>query len=98
MRRAGVARGLLGMANFTQAKTLVRVTRGWRAWALIALVAFLSSAAGIARMPVMDADEARFAQASRQMVESNDYLHIRLQEAERNRKPAGIYWLQSASA
>lgn len=89
---------LLGMANFTQAKTLVRVTRGWRAWAVIALVAFLSSVAGIARMPVMDADEARFAQASRQMAESNNYLHIRLQEQERNRKPAGIYWLQAASA
>ncbi len=86
------------MAGFTTARALARLTRGWRAWLLIALVALLSSAAGIARMPVMDADEARFAQASRQMVESNDYLHIRLQEQERNRKPAGIYWLQAASA
>ena len=40
------------MAGFTTARALVRLTRAWRAWLLIALVALLSSAAGIARMPV----------------------------------------------
>ena len=48
-------------------------------------------------MPVMDADEARFAQATRQMVETGDYVRIRLQDDERNRKPIGIHWLQAAA-
>ena len=48
-------------------------------------------------LPVMDRDEARFAQATRQMIESGDYLRIRFQDEARNRKPAGIYWLQALS-
>ena len=44
-----------------------------------------------------DRDEARFAQATRQMIESGDYLRIRFQDEARNRKPAGIYWLQALS-
>jgi 4-amino-4-deoxy-L-arabinose transferase-like glycosyltransferase len=74
-----------------------QLLRGWRGYALVALLALASALFGIARMPVMDIDEARFAQASRQMVESGDYVRIRLQDAERNRKPVGIYWLQAAS-
>ena len=84
--------------QFAAARSVLAFIKSWRAYALIALIAVLSSAAGTVRMPVMDADEARFAQASRQMVESGDLIHIRLQERERNRKPAGIYWLQAASA
>jgi 4-amino-4-deoxy-L-arabinose transferase-like glycosyltransferase len=72
-------------------------TRGWRAYALIALLALVSGLFGAARVPVTDLDEARFAQAARQMVESGDYVRIRFQESERNRKPVGIYWLQAAS-
>jgi 4-amino-4-deoxy-L-arabinose transferase-like glycosyltransferase len=71
--------------------------RGWRGYVLIALIALLSSQFGAARTPVWDADEARFAQATRQMVESGDYIRIRLQDAERNRKPAGAHWLQAAA-
>lgn len=64
---------------------------------LIALIALLSSLFGAARVPVMDADEARFAQATRQMVETGDYVRIRLQDEERNKKPIGAHWLQAAS-
>src|SRR5258707_14950565 len=52
---------------------------------------------GIAAIPETDRDEARFAQATRQMLESGDFLHIRFQEEARNNKPAGIYWLQAAA-
>jgi 4-amino-4-deoxy-L-arabinose transferase-like glycosyltransferase len=45
----------------------------------------------------MDIDESRFMQATRQMVETGDYVRIRLQEDERNRKPIGIHWLQAGS-
>lgn len=71
--------------------------RGWRGYALIALIALASATFGAGRMPVMDVDEARYAQASRQMAETDDYVRIRLQEAERNRKPIGVHWLQAAS-
>ena len=65
---------------------------------LIALVAAIAALAGVFTMPVLDADEARYAQASAQMAQSADYLHIRFLDTPRNAKPAGIYWLQAASA
>ena len=52
---------------------------------------------GIAAIPPLDRDEARFAQATRQMLETGDFLRIRFQDEARNKKPAGIYWLQAAS-
>jgi hypothetical protein len=52
---------------------------------------------GFFTIPPGDRDESRFAQASRQMVESGDYVRIRLGEVERNKKPAGIHWAQAAS-
>lgn len=74
-----------------------QLLRGWRGYALVALIALCSGLFGATRMPVLDIDEGRYAQASRQMVETGDYVRIRLQDAERNRKPVGIYWLQAAS-
>ena len=52
---------------------------------------------GISTLPVIDRDEARFAQASVQMAESNDLLNIRFQDEARNKKPAGAYWAQTAA-
>lgn len=49
-------------------------------------------------LPPSDRDEARFAQASKQMLESGDYLRISFQDEARLKKPAGIYWLQAGSA
>lgn len=71
--------------------------RGWRGYVLIGLLALVASLFGAARMQVMDVDEARFAQATRQMVETGDYVQIRLQDEARNKKPAGVHWLQAAS-
>lgn len=71
--------------------------RGWRGYVLVALIALVSAQLGAARMPVMDADEARFAQATRQMVETGEFTRIRLQDEERNRKPIGVHWAQAAS-
>jgi 4-amino-4-deoxy-L-arabinose transferase-like glycosyltransferase len=65
---------------------------------LVALVAAVAALAGVFTMPVLDADEARYAQASAQMAQSGDYLHIQFLDTPRNAKPAGIYWLQAASA
>ncbi len=49
---------------------------------------------GLFTLPPTDRDESRFAQASKQMIESGDYVRIMNGEEARNRKPIGIYWLQ----
>ena len=46
----------------------------------------------------IDRDEARFSQASKQMVASKDFVTIKFQDEYRAKKPAGIYWLQALSA
>jgi 4-amino-4-deoxy-L-arabinose transferase-like glycosyltransferase len=63
--------------------------------AMIAIVALLSFLPGLTTLPPVDRDEPRFAQATHQMVETGNYLDIRLQEETRYKKPIGIYWLQS---
>ncbi len=50
---------------------------------------------GLTTLPPVDRDEARFAQATRQMVESGDFIRIRFQEKPRHKKPIGIHWLQA---
>ena len=59
---------------------------------LVSLVAFLP---GFFQVPPIDRDEARFAQATKQMVETGDYVDIRFQDEVRYKKPVGIYWLQA---
>jgi 4-amino-4-deoxy-L-arabinose transferase-like glycosyltransferase len=59
---------------------------------VFALLAFLP---GFFQVPPIDRDEARFAQASKQMVETRDYIDIHFQDEVRYKKPAGIYWLQA---
>lgn len=53
---------------------------------------------GLWQLPAIDRDEARFVQASRQMIESGDYIVPRVQDRPRLNKPPLIYWLQSAAA
>jgi hypothetical protein len=63
-------------------------------WVLI--LALLSFWVGLAELPVQDRDEARYAQASRQMAETGDWVDIRFQTAARHVKPVGVYWMQAA--
>ncbi|MDZ5649659.1 glycosyltransferase family 39 protein [Nitrospirillum sp. BR 11828] len=62
--------------------------------ALLALATFLP---GFTTIPPFDRDESRFAQATRQMLETHDFVSIRFQDEARNKKPVGIHWLQSAT-
>jgi 4-amino-4-deoxy-L-arabinose transferase-like glycosyltransferase len=50
---------------------------------------------GFFNIPPIDRDEARFAQATKQMVETGDFVDIRFQDEVRYKKPVGIYWLQA---
>lgn len=52
---------------------------------------------GVFALPPLDRDESRFAQASKQMVETGDLVDIRFSTGTRYNKPVGIYWLQAAS-
>ncbi|MDQ2859959.1 MAG: glycosyltransferase family 39 protein [Pseudomonadota bacterium] len=71
--------------------------RGWRGPLLAAIVALIAGLPGLIALPPLDRDEARFAQASAQMLESGDFVNIRFQDTPRYKKPVGIYWLQAAS-
>ncbi|MEI9410220.1 glycosyltransferase family 39 protein [Mesorhizobium salmacidum] len=68
-----------------------------RNYIFLFLFSLVMTASGLASMPPVDRDEPRFVQASKQMVESGDYVDIRFQETSRYQKPIGIYWLQSAA-
>jgi 4-amino-4-deoxy-L-arabinose transferase-like glycosyltransferase len=48
-------------------------------------------------LPPLDRDESRFAQSSRQMLTSGDFIDIRFGHVPRYKKPIGIYWLQAAT-
>lgn len=74
------------------------VSLGRKAWASLLLISLVMLGSGITSVPVMDRDEARYAQASKQMLETGEFIDIRFQEAPRHVKPAGIYWMQAASA
>lgn len=52
---------------------------------------------GIFSIPTTDRDEALYAQATKQMVQTNDYSKVKFQNRARHLKPPGIYWLQALS-
>jgi 4-amino-4-deoxy-L-arabinose transferase-like glycosyltransferase len=60
---------------------------------LASLIAFLP---GVFTIPPIDRDEPRIAQATKQMIETGDYVDIRFQDKKHYYKPVGIYWLQAA--
>jgi 4-amino-4-deoxy-L-arabinose transferase-like glycosyltransferase len=67
----------------------------WKGSLLLAAAALLWLLPGFFSLPPIDRDEARFAQATRQMMASGDLVDIRFQDAPRYKKPIGIYWLQA---
>jgi 4-amino-4-deoxy-L-arabinose transferase-like glycosyltransferase len=78
--------GLLDVAGASHARAALLLL-------VCCLVLFLP---GFFNIPPIDRDEARFAQATKQMVESGDFVDIRFQDDVRYKKPVGIYWMQSA--
>ena len=76
--------------------TFSRLNATWQRMAVLVLLTLAVTLPGLANLPVIDRDEARYVQASVQMAESGDYVNIRFQDQARNKKPAGIYWMQTA--
>jgi len=63
----------------------------------VAIGALLFHVAGTWTIPLVDRDEPRFAEASREMRERSDYVIPYFNDKYRFDKPAFIYWTQIAS-
>lgn len=74
-------------------QSLPAIARG----AILAGLCLLLYLPGISRLPPIDRDEARYAQATRQMLETGDLIRPRFQTTDRFKKPIGIYLLQAAA-
>ena len=68
-----------------------------RAAALLVVFCLIAFLPGFFQIPPVDRDEARFAQSSKQMMQSGQYIDIHFQNEVRYKKPVGIYWLQVAA-
>jgi len=68
-----------------------------RAVAILVVVCLLAFLPGFFQIAPVDRDEARFAQATKQMIESGEYFDIQFHDGFRYKKPIGIYWLQVAA-
>lgn len=102
MRLIDLPRVLLEIGP-TAAQPRGAAVRSWcRSWSgggvaliVLCLAVYLP---GLWSIPPVDRDESRFAQASRTMLESGDYIVPRIGSTPRLNKPPLIYWLQAASA
>lgn len=59
---------------------------------LFCLIAFIP---GFFSLPVIDPDEARMAQTTRQILQTGDVTDLRLGSEGRHTRPFGLYWVQS---
>ena len=84
------ARGLSAVLDFAAASHR-------RACGLLIVFSLIAFLPGFFQIPPVDRDEARFAQATKQMLETGQYVDIRFQNEVRYKKPVGIYWLQAAA-
>ncbi len=65
---------------------------------LLVLLCLAFYAPGLLVLPPTDREESRFAQSSKQMLESGNFVDVRLQEQPRSDRPVGAHWLQSVTA
>lgn len=90
-------RGLEGDSFDQGPHTVHRLTGGIRPYLALSLLCLVLYLPGLAALPPMDRDESRFIQATRQMLESGDFIRIQFQDEMRAKKPVGAYWLQATS-
>jgi 4-amino-4-deoxy-L-arabinose transferase-like glycosyltransferase len=65
-------------------------------WSLL-LLCFFTFFLGLGRQAITDSDEAYYAEASREMVETGDWLTPRFNYENRWQKPVLYYWLTAAT-
>ena len=76
----------------TSVRDVLDVTRPRLLLVVLCLALWLP---GFFAVPPGDRDESRFTQATKQMLESGDFVRIMNGTEARNRKPIGIHWLQA---
>jgi 4-amino-4-deoxy-L-arabinose transferase-like glycosyltransferase len=69
----------------------------WRLGLLLFLAVLALSIPQAALLPLLDRDEPRFAEASREMLQSGDYIVPTFNGAPRYAKPPLIYWCQTVA-
>jgi 4-amino-4-deoxy-L-arabinose transferase-like glycosyltransferase len=75
---------------------MARSVRFWKIFCLILIGAGLIYFAGARRVPLWDRDEPWYAQCSREMLQSGDWVVPRFLGEWRAEKPPVIYWCQAA--
>ena len=70
-------------------------TTSLKPYFLLILLCLLLYLPGISTLPITDRDASHFAQATKQMLETGNYLQVKFQNRPRHLKPPGIYWLQA---
>ncbi|CAO4182442.1 ArnT family glycosyltransferase [Methylorubrum populi] len=95
--RADGSGALAGLLRLTDAVLAFGAASHARACTLLLLIGLACFLPGFASLQPMDRDEPRFAQASKQMLETGDFVDIRFQAEARHKKPVGIYWAQAAA-
>lgn len=73
------------------------LTQGIRPFLVLTALCAALFLPGLSVLPPTDRDEARFMQATKQMLETEDVVNIRFQSEPRTKKPVGIHWLQYLS-
>jgi 4-amino-4-deoxy-L-arabinose transferase-like glycosyltransferase len=79
------------------ASLLDRILGTRRPAALVVALCLAAALPGFFSLPPSDRDESRFAQATKQMLETGDFVSIRFGDVARNKKPVGVHWAQAAS-
>src|SRR5271170_528301 len=69
----------------------------WRLGLLIFLAVMALAVPQAALLPLLDRDEPRFAEASREMLQSGNFTVPTFNNAPRYAKPPLIYWCQAVS-
>ena len=69
----------------------------WRHLSILGLACFLTFFAGLGRAAISDSDEAFYAEAAREMIESGDWLTPCYNYEPRFQKPILYYWLAAAT-
>lgn len=83
-------------ADATRSRVSRPARRGFDS-VILALFCLVLFTAGNSRVALFDRDEPRFAQASREMIESGNWLTAQFAGEPRYDKPILIYWLMSLS-
>src|SRR4051794_26447097 len=93
-----VAQQSLSLGRFSAAQLASFVERSHaRLCAVLMLLSLACFLPGFITLQPMDRDEPRYAQASKQMLETHDFVDVHFQDEARYKKPVGIYWMQSAT-